>query len=85
MTAVISMLDDWAQDLEEGVENAILVLDQSAAYDVICHSKLLDKLKIFGCDRNTLIRAQTEPDLCISVFTIILVNIILVSSEPVPV
>ena len=30
-------------------------------------------------------RAQTEPDLCISVFTIILVNIIPVSSELVPV
>ena len=54
MTAVISMLDDWAEDLENGHENAILILDQSAAYDVICHSKLLVKLQLLGCDRNAI-------------------------------
>ena len=31
MTSVISMLDDWAEDLENGLENTIIVLDQSAS------------------------------------------------------
>ena len=47
MTAIISMLDDWAEGLEKGENNLILVLDQSAAYDVICHVKLIQKLKKF--------------------------------------
>ena len=55
MTAVLSMLDDWANDLENGKENAILVLDQSAAYDVISHVKLLEKIKILGWDRNAIL------------------------------
>ena len=59
MTAVLSMLDDWATDLENGKENAILVLDQSAAYDVICHHKLIEKMKILGWDENAILYFQS--------------------------
>ena len=44
MTAILSMLDKWTEGLERGDDNLVLVLDQSAAYDVICHEKLLQKL-----------------------------------------
>ena len=50
MTALVSMLDEWAEALENGESNAILVLDQSAAYNIICHQKLIEKLKILGAD-----------------------------------
>ena len=59
MTAVLSMLDDWATDLENGKENAILVLDQSAAYDVISHQKLIEKMKILGWDENAILYFQS--------------------------
>ena len=55
MTAVLSMLDEWAEGIEKGEDNTILVLDQSAAYDVICHKKLLEKLEILGCDANAIL------------------------------
>ena len=54
MTAVLSMLDDWSESMERGENTTIMVLNQSAAYDVICHKKLVDKLKILGCDNNAL-------------------------------
>ena len=54
MTAVLNMLDDWSEDYENHKSNAILVLDQSTTYDIICHVKLLEKLKIIGFDRNSV-------------------------------
>ena len=54
MTAVLSMLDEWAESLENGEDTTILVLDQSAVYDIICHRKLVEKLEILGCDAKTL-------------------------------
>ena len=53
MTAVTTMLYDWAESLEKGENNAILVLDQSAAYDIICHEKLVQKLEILGSNSTT--------------------------------
>ena len=54
MTSVLSMLDEWAEGLEKGEDNCILILDQSAAYDMICHKKLLEQIKIIGCDTNEI-------------------------------
>ena len=54
MSAVLTMLDEWSEDLENHKNNAILILDQSAAYDIICHVKLVEKLKLLGFDRNSL-------------------------------
>ena len=58
MTAVVSMLDEWAEGLEKGENNTLLILDQSAAYDVICHKKLIEKMKILGCDNNAILFFQ---------------------------
>ena len=54
MTAVASMLDEWVESLERGESNTILILDQSAAYDVICHKKLIEKMSILGFDNNAI-------------------------------
>ena len=53
MTALISMIDKWSEALENGENQVILVLDQSAAYDIICHQKLIEKLKILGATNST--------------------------------
>ena len=53
MTALVSMLDEWAEALENGESNAILVLDQLAAYDIICHQKLIEKLQILEADNTS--------------------------------
>ena len=54
MTAVVSMLDEWAEAIKRGEDNTILILDQSSAYDVICHQKLIEKMKILGFDNNAI-------------------------------
>ena len=54
MTAVACMLDEWVESLEKGESNTILILDQSAAYDVICHRKLIEKMIILGFDNNAI-------------------------------
>ena len=53
-TAVASMLDSWVESIENSEELAVIVLDQSTAYDVIEHNLLIRKLKVLGADENTL-------------------------------
>ena len=48
--AIVTMLDDWVYNMENGENLAILILDQSAAYDLISHKILVRKLKILGFD-----------------------------------
>ena len=54
VSAIVTMLDDWVYDLEDGKNLAILILDQSAAYDLISHSILLQKLQILGLDPHAI-------------------------------
>ena len=53
-TAVLSMLDEWAYSLEQGEDSAVLILDQSAAFDVVWHPLLLKKLQELGFQPNTM-------------------------------
>jgi hypothetical protein len=53
-TAVATIVDHWAQLLEDNIPTAVIALDQSAAYDIICHKILLKKLRILGFNNNTL-------------------------------
>ena len=48
------MLDEWVYSLEQGEDSAVLILDQSAAYDVVWHPLLLQKLEILGFQEKTL-------------------------------
>ena len=54
ITALATMLDKWTEAYEQDKNLAIIVLDQSAAYDVIDHQILLKKMEILGFKENTV-------------------------------
>ena len=51
-TALAQMFEVWAEAFDEGKISAVLLLDLSAAFDVVDHGILLEKLKIYGFDEN---------------------------------
>ena len=53
ITAATTLVDEWADDIENNQHKAILLLDQSAAFDTICHKILVNKLKILGFDKHS--------------------------------
>ena len=53
-TALMTMLDKWQTAYENNKSFAIIVLDQSSAYDIINHELLIAKMKILGFNQNTL-------------------------------
>ena len=48
------MLDNWAEVLEIKEDTAIIVLDQSAAYDVIYHPLFIQKMRALKFDEPTI-------------------------------
>ena len=54
MSAIVTMLDEWVYSLERGDYSAVIILDQSAAFNVVWHPLLLEKLKIIGVQENTI-------------------------------
>ena len=48
------MMDTWLEALEEGEVTAVIMLDMSAAFDVVDHNILLDKLKLYGLNDGAL-------------------------------
>ena len=54
VSAIVTLLDDWVYDLEDGKNLAMLILDQSAAYDLISHPILIKKLRILGLDPHAI-------------------------------
>ena len=53
-TALIQMYDRWVEAFEEKKLSAVVMLDLSAAFDVVDHSILLNKLKLYGFDEDSL-------------------------------
>ena len=53
-TALLQMVDVWLEALEDQEISAVVMLDMSAAFDVVDHSILLSKLKLFGLDDNAV-------------------------------
>ena len=53
VTATATLIDQWAQNLEDGIDTAIIILDQSAAYDIVPHHILIEKLRILGADNHS--------------------------------
>ena len=53
-TALIQMFDSWIEAFEDDEVSAVLMLDMSAAFDVVDHQILLNKLKLHGFEVSTL-------------------------------
>jgi hypothetical protein len=47
-TALIQMYDQWVEEVEAGQMVGVMMIDLSAAFDMVDHSLLLDKLRLFG-------------------------------------
>ena len=54
ITALVTILDSWTEKLENGQDMAVILLDQSAAYDIIDHRLLCAKMKVIGFSQPTL-------------------------------
>ena len=53
-TALTSMYDKWTQAADAGLATGIIILDMSAAFDVVDPKLLLQKLKLFGFDESSV-------------------------------
>ena len=53
-TALLQMIDVWLEALEDEEISAVVMLDMSAAFDVVDHGILLAKLKLFGLDNDAV-------------------------------
>ena len=54
LTALVKMYDQWTEALEKDEATAVVMLDLSAAFDVVDHSILIQKLEILGFEECTL-------------------------------
>lgn len=45
---ILQLLDDVLKDAEDGTDNALLMMDLSAAFDTVPHGILMEKLKLYG-------------------------------------
>ena len=53
-TGLIQMYDKWVEALEDKQYTGVCFLDLSAAFDIVDHPLLLDKLKLYGFADNSL-------------------------------
>ena len=49
-TALLQMYDMWVEAMDRGEATGVCFLDMSAAFDLVSHSVLLDKLSLYGFD-----------------------------------
>ena len=47
-TALLQMYDTWVEAMDKGEATGVCFLDMSAAFDMVSHSVLLDKLLLYG-------------------------------------
>ena len=67
-TALLQMYDTWTEAQAEGELSAVIMLDMSAAFDVVDHDILLNKMDLYGfsdCSLNWLRSYLTERSQCV--------------------
>ena len=52
-TALVQMYNKWVEEMEEGKLVGVLMIDQSAAFDLCDHQILVEKLKLLGVKQNS--------------------------------
>ena len=53
-TALLRMRDIWSTAMDKGELNSVILLDLRKAFDLINHGLLLQKLKIYKCNNNSM-------------------------------
>ena len=53
-TALIQLYDRWVDDIDSGNMVGVMMVDLSAAFDMVDHPILLEKLRIFGLEESAL-------------------------------
>ena len=48
------MYDQWLEQVDDGKMVGVMMIDLSAAFDMVDHNLLLGKLELFGLNENTL-------------------------------
>ena len=58
-TALATIIDNWSIKMEQGIEAAAVMMDQSLAFDLVFHPILIKKLKSIGLDQHSVQLMQT--------------------------
>ena len=58
-TALLQMMDVWLEAFDEDEVTAVIMVDLSAAFDVVDHCILLDKLKAYGFEMKEVLWIQS--------------------------
>ena len=53
-TALIQMYDQWTQEVDDGKMVGTMMIDLSAAFDMVDHPLLLEKLRLFGLEEEVI-------------------------------
>ena len=66
-TAMLQLTDQIYEAAEKNEVSTIMGIDQSAAFDSICHKILLEKMKMYNFDQKTLNMDRKLPEFPITV------------------
>ena len=54
-TAIIEMYDRWVESIEKGDMAGVMMIDLSAAFDLVDHQLLLQKLELMGFEKSAIV------------------------------
>ena len=54
-TAIIEMYDRWVESIEKGEMAGVMMIDLSAAFDLVDHQLLLQKLELMGFEKSVIV------------------------------